>query len=125
MIMVNQLSDTDDISKDEVDAEDAEIIESINSIKYIKTPLYNPNDDYDHTKYAFAIRKHNCELCKKFSFNFQPSNKLNNLFENTEDKYLQYAKLSDMIDFFYIMFKILNLSINTKKSSKFEDKHFF
>ena len=47
MIMVNQLSDTDDISKDEVDAE---IIKSINSIKYIKTPLYNPNDDYDHTE---------------------------------------------------------------------------
>ena len=118
--IVDQLSDTDDISKEEVDAEDAEIIESINSIKYIKTPLYNPNDDYDHTKYAFALRKHNCEQCKKFSFNFQPSNKLTNLFENNEDKYLHYAKLSDMIDFSKTNFdKAIKLNIGKEYKSKF------
>ena len=121
--IVDQLSDTDDISKDEVDAEDAEIIESINSIKYIKTPLYNPNDDYDHTKYAFALRKHNCEQCKKFSFNFQPSNKLTNLFENNEDKYLHYAKLSDMIDFSKTNFdKAIKLNIG-KKQIEFKSKY--
>lgn len=119
--IVDQLSDTDDISKEEVDAEDAEIIESINSIKYIKTPLYNPNDDYDHTKYAFALRKHNCEQCKKFSFNFQPSNKLNNLFENNEDTYLHYAKLTEMIDFSKTIFnKAIKLNvINEQIESRF------
>lgn len=65
---------------DSVDTEedDADITESINSIKYIKTPLYNPKDDYDYTKYAFALRKHICEQCsKRFSFDFETSEKLN------------------------------------------------
>ncbi len=118
--VVDKSTETEDLDNNE---EDEEIIETVNSIKYIKTPLYNPNDDYDCTKYAFALRKHNCEQCKKFSFDFQPSNKLNNLFENNEDKYLHYAKLSDMIDFSKTNFdKAIKLNIG-KKQIEFKSKY--
>lgn len=85
---------------DDNDEDDSEFIESVNSIKYIKTPLYNPNDDYDYTKYAFALRKHMCEQCNnKFSFKFEPSEKLKEYFAVDVDKNLHYANLSGMIDF--------------------------
>ena len=38
------------------DEKDAEVVMAINSIKYIKTPLYNPNDVNDNTKYSYAFR---------------------------------------------------------------------
>lgn len=94
--VVDKSFDTDG---DDNDEDDSEFIESVNSIKYIKTPLYNPNDDYDYTKYAFALRKHICEQCNKFSFNFEPSEKLSEFFAVEEDKNLHYANLSDMVDF--------------------------
>lgn len=53
---------------EEDDEKDAEIVKAINSIKYIKTPLYNPNDINDSTKYSYAIRSHIEENCAKFSF---------------------------------------------------------
>lgn len=95
--IVDKSFDTD---SDDNDEDDSEFIESVNSIKYIKTPLYNPDDDYDYTKYAFALRKHICEQCKnKFSFNFEPSDKLKEFFAVDGDKNLHYAKLSEMVDF--------------------------
>lgn len=96
--VVDQSSKIDDASVDS-DEDDADITESINSIKYIETPLYNPKDDYDYTKYAFALKKHICEQCTKgFSFDFETSEKLNEFFAGDEHN-LHYAKLSDMIDF--------------------------
>lgn len=84
----------------ESDGDDAELTEFVNSIKYIKTPLYNPNDDYDYTKYSFALRKHICEQCKnKFSFNFEPSEHLKEHITSEKEHNLHYAKLSDMVDF--------------------------
>ena len=50
------------------DEKDAEVVMAINSIKYIKTPLYNPNDVNDNTKYSYAFRSHIEENCSKFSF---------------------------------------------------------
>lgn len=80
--------------------EDAEEIEAINSIKYIKTPLYNPSENYDSSKYAFALRKHLCEQCKKGKeLNISLSEKLKEFYANEIDSRLFYSKLTDMIDF--------------------------
>ena len=96
--VVDKSSDID--KEDDNDEDESEFIETVNSIKYIKTPLYNPNDNYDYTKYAFALRKHMCEKCNnKFSFKFEPSEKLKENFAGEIDKNLHYANLSEMIDF--------------------------
>ena len=85
--VVEQSSDIDADDLDPTDEDDADITNSINSIKYIKTPLYNPNDDYDYAKYSFALRKHICEQCEnKFSFNFEPSEKLKEHFTFEKDQ---------------------------------------
>ena len=34
---------------------DAEIVAAINTIKYIKTPLYNPEDSNDTTKFSYEM----------------------------------------------------------------------
>ena len=111
---------------DSVDTEedDADITESINSIKYIKTPLYNPKDDYDYTKYAFALRKHICEQCsKRFSFDFETSEKLNKFFVGDEQN-LHYAKLSDMLDFSRTEFdKSIKLNQEKRNRSVFDSKY--
>lgn len=97
--VVDQSSKIDEDDSVGTDEDDSDITESINSIKYIKTPLYNPKDDYDYTKYAFALRKHICEQCsKRFSFDFENSEKLKEFFAGDEQN-LHYAKLSDMLDF--------------------------
>ncbi len=83
----------------DTEEDDADITELINSIKYIKTPLQILDDHYDYTKYDFALRKHICEQCsKRFSFDFETSEKLNKFFVGDEQN-LHYAKLSDMLDF--------------------------
>ena len=103
--IVDNSLDIDRNSVDNNDEDDADISESINSIKYVKTPLYNPNDDYDCTKYAFALRKHIYEQCKnKFSFETEFSEKLKEFFANENDVNLYYSKLSDMLDFSRIKF---------------------
>ena len=85
-------------NSDDDDDKDAEIVQAINSIKYIETPLYNPNDDNDVTKYAYALRKHISDRCNKFSFG---SAKINyeKPFAREDDKLLKYAKLTDLVDF--------------------------
>ena len=55
-------------NSEEDDDKDTEIVQAINSIKYIETSLYNPNEDNDKTKFAYALRKHITECCNKFSF---------------------------------------------------------
>lgn len=104
--------------------DDADITEFINSIKYIKTPLYNPNDSYDYTKYAFALRKHICEQCNNnFSFDFNQSQKLNDSFANVDEHNFHYAKLSEMIDFSRTKFnKVIKLN-EIKQQTEFESKY--
>lgn len=80
------------------DESESEVETAINSIKYIDTPLYNPDDEWDKSKFAFAIRKHIYEQCRKFSFGenekeIQPS------FVGEMGELLSFANLSDMIDF--------------------------
>ena len=96
-------------NSDDDDDKDAEIVQAINSIKYIETPLYNPNDDNDVTKYAYALRKHISDRCNKFSFG---SAKINyeKPFAREDDKLLKYAKLTDLVDFGRTAF---NLAIRT------------
>lgn len=88
---------TENIGNDE---KDAEIVNAINSIKFIDTPLYNPNDAWDSSKFAFAVRSHIYEQCRKFSFGENSINeKLNEDFKGEMSELLSYAKLSDLVDF--------------------------
>ncbi|MBO7477745.1 MAG: N-6 DNA methylase [Salinivirgaceae bacterium] len=97
---------------------DAEIVAAINSIKYIDTPLYNPDNDMDFSKFSFAIRKHIYEVCDKFSFNGNRNileKCRNNVFDGEMNELLSYAKLSDLIDFSGTKFnKAVNLTTNKK-----------
>lgn len=92
------IEDSDEEKKKKND-KDSEILEAINSIKYIDTPLYNPNNAWDNSKFAFAIRKHIYTHCSKFSFaSILPdakeegcSGEVNNI--------IAYPMLSDLIKF--------------------------
>ena len=101
---------------DNVDDNDAEIVKAINSIKYIKTPLYNPSDDYDSSKYAFAIRKHITTQCNCFSFkcDAKSNENLNTDFTEEMEGLLTYAKLTDLMDFTKKTFK-KSVSLASKK----------
>lgn len=77
---------------------DAEVVAAINSIKYIETPLYNPNDAWDNSKFAFAIRKHIYEQCRKFSF-YENNKEIKSEFNGEMGGLLSFANLSDMVDF--------------------------
>lgn len=94
------VEDTDQEATDKND-KDAEVVTAINSIKFIDTPLYNPNDSWDNTKFAFAIRKHIYEQCNKFSFAEVKSENadLTNDYCGEMSELLTFANLSDMIDF--------------------------
>jgi len=90
----------DEEQQQDSDDKDAEIVRAINSIRFIDTPLYNPNDAWDNTKYAFALRKHIYEQCKKFSFgNNEGKEEANQTFDGKVDELLTYARLVDLIDF--------------------------
>lgn len=91
------IEDVDDDTTDKND-KDAEVVTAINSIKYIDTPLYNPNDAWDSTKFAFAIRKHIYEQSRKFSFG-ENDKEISTDFDGEMGELLSYAKLSDMVDF--------------------------
>ena len=56
------------VASEDDDDKDTEIVQAINSIKYIETPLYNPIDDNDVSKFSYALRKHITDTCYKFSF---------------------------------------------------------
>ena len=88
-----------DEEKKKKNDKDSEILEAINSIKFIDTPLYSPNDAWDNSKFAFAIRKHLYTHCKKFSFvNSTPQN-IDKSYCGEVDMQLAYFKLSDLIKF--------------------------
>lgn len=108
---------TENLEKIEED-KDAEIVAAINSIKYIKTPLYNPENSNDTTKFSYAIKKHINENCAKFSFGEKK--------EDTKEDYnaeipqlFSYRRLSDMIDFGHALF---DKKIEIKENKKIETK---
>lgn len=88
----------EDESEDEGDDNDKEIVQAINSIKYIETPLYNPDDDNDVTKFSYALRKHITDMCNRFSFGMTSEN-CEKPFASGTDKLLQFVKLTNLIDF--------------------------
>jgi len=96
--LTNNPNDESDDNKTDKNDKDSEVVKAINSIKYIDTTLYNPDDNNDSTKFAFAIRKHIYEHCRKFSFD-ENNATLNKEFNGEMDKLISYADLSDMIDF--------------------------
>ncbi len=78
---------------------DTEILEAINSIKYIETPLYNPNDAWDNSKFSFAIRKH---IYTHFNSSLFASKHIDDIkanYSGETDELLSYPKLSDLIKF--------------------------
>lgn len=109
-------------NSEEDDDKDTEIVQAINSIKYIETSLYNPNEDNDKTKFAYALRKHITECCNKFSFgninvcSEKPS------FTNS-DGLLQFARLTDLIDFSKTAFNLAIRTIVDKKEAEFLYKY--
>lgn len=104
-------------SSDDDDDKDAEIVQAINSIKYIETPLYNPDDDNDVTKFSYALRKHITDCCNKFSFGTAKANCERN-FSKDSDGLLQFAELTDLIKFDRTSF---NLAVKTEIEKDVKD----
>ncbi len=98
---IPELEDTGETEGTDKEDKDAEIVNAINSIKFIDTPLYNPDNSWDETKFSFAIRKHIYQQCNKFSFTSekQENENLHKEFACEMGELLFNAKLSDMIDF--------------------------
>ncbi len=92
---------TDDLSSTKADDENIDYIETINSIKYIKTPLYNPQNLSDNSKFAYAFKKHILNSCSKFSFKEIPCENIQsaNTIPAEYIDLLSYEKLSNLIDF--------------------------
>ena len=97
--ITNKPIEEQDEEKSKKNDKDAEILEAINSIKYIETPLYNPNDAWDNSKLAFALRKHIYEHCKQFSFTSKQPNSIEESYVGEKEELLTYPKLSDLIKF--------------------------
>ena len=104
-------------NSEEDDDKDTEIVQAINSIKYIETPLYNPDDENDFTKFSYALRKHIADCCNKFSFGIA-KNCCGKQFLGGPDGFLQYAKLTDLITFNQAKF---NLALKTEVEKKLEN----
>lgn len=105
--------------KDEKEDKDTEIVNAINSIKFIETPLYNPDNSWDNSKFAFAIRKHILSQCTKTSYKSESNYKelLEKSFSNEMENLLSFSKLSDLIDFSSSNFE---KGIKTSSSNKIE-----
>ena len=101
-------------TSDDDDDKDTEIVQAINSIKYIETPLYNPSDDNDVSKFSYALRKHITDSCNKLSFGMVRDN-CEKSFDGELNGLLQFAKLTDIIDFGRTTF---NLAIRTNVERK-------
>lgn len=104
------------------DDKDAEIVQAINSIKYIETPLYNPDDDNDVTKFSYALRKHITDMCNRFSFGTTNEN-CGKSYIGLSNGLLQFAKLTDMVDFGRTTFNLAIKSTIGKKIA--ENKYRF
>ncbi len=101
-------------TSDDEDDKDTEIVQAINSIKYIETPLYNPADDNDVSKFSYALRKHITDSCNKFSFG-TANVVCEKPFAGENNSLVQIARLTDLIDFGKTSF---NLAIRTLVEQK-------
>ena len=106
--LTNNVQETESLEDD--DDKDVEIVQAINSIKYIETPLYNPNDSEDVTKFSYALRKHITDCCSKFSFGVKINSCAQPILDDTTGL-LQYARLTDLIKFDMAAF---NLAVKTE-----------
>ena len=104
-------------TSDDDDDKDTEIVQAINSIKYIETPLYNPCDDNDATKFSYALRKHITDICNKYSFG-TAKEYCEKPFAGDMDSLLQFTRLTNLIDFGKTTF---NLSVKTGVEKKIEE----
>lgn len=104
-------------TSDDDDDKDTEIVQAINSIKYIETPLYNPADDNDVSKYSYALRKHITDSCNKFSFG-KANFVCEKPFAGEKDMLLQFTCLTNLIDFGKTAF---TLSIKTSVEKKVKE----
>nr|MCR4558888.1 restriction endonuclease subunit S [Bacteroidales bacterium] len=107
-------TDNENFDSNDKSDKDNEVVEAINSIKFIDTTLYNPNNNNDNSKFAYAIRKHIYEQCRKFSFGVN-NKTLTEEFNGEMGELLSYANLSDMIDFRSTKFdKSIKLTVDKK-----------
>ena len=97
--ITNRNIEESDEEKKKKNDKDSEILEAINSIKYIETPLYSPNNAWDNSKFAFAIRKHIYMNCNKFPFSDNRLDYLEESYCGEEENKPVYQKLSDLIKF--------------------------
>lgn len=108
-------TETDDELSDD---KDSEVVTAINSIKYIDTTLYNPDNPWDNSKFAYAIRKHlynQCKITNSFENKETFKEELNKEFNGLMPELLSFSKLSDMIDFSRTEFdKSIKLVANKK-----------
>lgn len=113
-------------SSEEQDKEDkdTEIANAINSIKFIETPLYNPDDSWDNSKFAFALRKHiTNHRTPSASTELTQNENINKDFSGEMANLISYSKLSDLIDFSRAIFdKSIKTSVTKKVviESKYE-----
>ncbi len=113
--LTSKVQETETLDDD--DDKDTEIVQAINSIKYIETPLYNPADDNDVSKFSYALRKHITDSCNKFSFGTTKVNS-DTPFAGEMDSLLQFTRLTNLIDFGKTAF---SLSIKTSVEKKVEE----
>lgn len=119
--ITNKPIEEQDEEKKKKNDKDAEILEAINSIKYIETPLYNPNDAWDNSKLAFALRKHIYEHSKQFSFTGKQPNIVEESYVGENENLLTYHKLSDLIKFDRCDFD-KQIQLKAEKKIKIESK---
>ncbi len=119
------LKESDEDSQEE--KKEKEALRNVNSIKFIKTPLYNPNDKNDKTKLCFVLKSFMQNIDKIENLN-QIHNILESLQPKTEDSYALFIKdLKYSLDFSRAEFNkaiTLNLSKGAKSANPFENSKF-
>lgn len=130
---ITQAPQDKDLKENEDDSEEEkkekEALRNVNSIKFIKTPLYNPNDKNDKTKLCFALKSFMQNADENLN---QIHSILKTLEPKTEDSYTLFIKdLKYSLDFSRAEFnKAITLNptassgktshINPFENSKFE-----
>ena len=117
------LKESDEDSQEE--KKEKEALRNVNSIKFIKTPLYNPNDKNDKTKLCFALKSFMQNADENLN---QIHSILKTLEPKTEDSYTLFIKdLKYSLDFSRAEFNkaiALNLSKGAKSANPFENSKF-
>ena len=112
--LTSQVQETE--TSDDDDDKDTEIVQAINSIKYIETPLYNPGDNNDVTKYSYALRKHITDCCNRFSYGTAKVS-YEKPFAGESKGLLQFSKLTDLIDYGRTTFNLV-IRANVEKKAE-------